>query len=159
MTAFVVGPDGVVVVETGVVAPFARGHRPDPPSTGQHLTHKPVGNEPGLLRRNDVAPEEVTRVGGDGIHLSPGTGEREGVVVPVLHPEVPVEALPKSLGIHTNLSSQFLVFPPPVGVVEDPAQRPARRTLHLPDKPHLAIPAPDFVGRMRKSGVASAVPW
>jgi hypothetical protein len=120
MTAFVVGPDGVVVVETGVVAPFARGHRPDPPSTGQHLTHKPVGNEPGLLRRNDVAPEEVTRVGGDGIHLSPGTVEGEGVVAPVLHPEVPVEALPKSLGIRTNLSSQFLVFPHPVGELGGP---------------------------------------
>jgi hypothetical protein len=81
------------------------------PPAEEFAAHQPVGDGARLFGGDDATPEEVSGAGGQGVYPAPGAVEGEGVVAAILHPEVPIEALPEGQGLRPQLHGQAPVSP------------------------------------------------
>src|SRR5688500_6056466 len=88
----VVRPDGPGVVAHGVVARLARGVGPDAPAAVHRGIQEPVDDLVDVVARDDPAPQAMTRVGADRLHLALVAVQGHGIEADLGHPEGRLEA-------------------------------------------------------------------
>src|SRR5215470_17736547 len=86
------GPDGANVIAKRVISTFPLGHSPYAPPRKELVTHQMAHTSFGLLCIDNPAPEQMSNIGGERIHLASISIESQREKLPLIDPEILVKA-------------------------------------------------------------------